>query len=176
MDVELAAVLKDVTGTGAYTRKCRQPDSSDVMRRANGTPVSKRYVAWFDPAFEFQRSEINGTAFIWHHMDPENPSTEWEISQLEHNIQEEGLRNPVLISCRNEVWTLHPGKCRAQALKRLKIAIIPAVFADYRPGAKVPDGMTEIRSINQLLPLFEGNIVPEMTPKGIRTPKKGLIR
>ena len=162
---------EQLMSTGAYQRKGRKPTVNDRIRRANGTPVRRNWTAWFDPRFEYDRSEINGVPYIWQHIDPEDRRLKGEIERLEQNIASRGLRNPVLVVRKNGVWHLHPGKCRAQAVKNLGIPVIPAIFVVMRPNIAIPEGMHEIRSAEQVKELFEGDIAPEVTHRGIRTPK-----
>lgn len=163
----------EIYNTGAYKRRCRDPLATDVMYRDSGiAQVRPNWIAWYDPAFEFQRETFQGKPYIYTHCDPDDGALKSEIEMLSRNIRSRGLLNPVLISCRQSVWQLHPGKCRAAACKLLGLTKIPALFVDYTAGARIPEGFTEIRSLEQVEQLFTGDIAPEVRARGIRTPKR----
>lgn len=134
----------------------------------------KRYEAYYIRYWPIA-DEVGGVQQIWRHS--EHPSV-WStnfwhfVTKLEGNIRSQGLKNPVLVHFRNGHYHLHPGKCRAFALKNLGIDHIPAIVC-WNNQPKPPDieAEYEIRSVEQLSAHFQGDIAPEMTRKGIRTPK-----
>ena len=135
----------------------------------------KRYEAWFIRDWPLADT-VNDQAQIWTHVQPPadwSPEFWATLGAVQNSIRKVGLLNPVLVTWKNGSYHLHPGKCRAWALKNLGIDTIPAIVCWYH-GQK-PAKMAaeyEIRSAEQLKRHFVGDIAPEMTRRGIRTPKK----
>jgi hypothetical protein len=134
----------------------------------------KRYEAHFVRDWPIA-DEVVGVPQIWRHS--EHPSV-WspnfwaELTKLEGNLRSQGLINPVLVTWKNGHFHLHPGKCRVFALKNLGIDTVPAIVT-WHGRTKHPNitAEYEIRSAEQLKEHFKGDIAPEMTRRGIRTPK-----
>lgn len=82
-----------------------------------------RYTAWYDPAFEICRADATHS-----HVDLKLLGY---INELVADIDQHGLRNPVLATCKNEKWIIHPGKCRVAAVRRLGWDTIPAIVVNY---------------------------------------------
>ena len=110
---------------------------------------------------------------IYEHAPPLSQKVLQLIDKIACNITEHGLQNPVIISRKGDGdWQLHPGKCRSAALLQLGIQVIPAVVVDYRK-APVPEWAAyEITAPEQFKMHFTGDIEPEFTYRGARTPKK----
>ena len=134
----------------------------------------KSYSAWFVPMWPLA-DEAFGEQQIWTHVDPPEKWTKnfWRmLEKLKGNIRAQGLLNPVLVYHKNGQYVLHPGKCRAWALKMLGIHYAPAIVCYFdRDKPKIVPAAYEIRSAAQLNEHFRGDIAPEMTRRGIRTPK-----
>ena len=135
----------------------------------------KQYEAFFVRDWPLA-DEAHGIPQIWKHCEHPSAwsSNFWAIlTKLEGNIRSQGLLNPVLVSYRNQQFHLHPGKCRAWALKNLGIDTVPAIVV-WHKSTKQPNitAEYEIRSVEQLKEHFKGDIAPEMTRRGIRTPKR----
>ena len=162
---------QEIMSTKAYALN-RPPRAGEGMSHKD--ELWKRYEAWFVRDWPIA-DEVNGQAQIWRHS--EHPSV-WSpnfwrvLTKLEGNIRSQGLQNPVLVTWRNGSYHLHPGKCRVFALKNLGIDTVPAIVCWYH--SQKPAKMAaeyEIVSPEQLREHFVGDIAPEMTRRGIRTPK-----
>lgn len=110
---------------------------------------------------------------IYEHCEPRSRFVDQLITKIACNITEHGLQNPVLITRRGDgPWQLHPGKCRSAALLQLGIEIIPAIVVDHRKLPLPEEAAYEITSPEQFSMHFTGDIAPEFTYRGVRTPKK----
>jgi hypothetical protein len=163
---------QEITSSGAYAID-RPPREGEGM--APKDELWKTFQAFFVRDWPLA-DEVAGNTQIWRHV--EHPSR-WtpnfwaELTKLEGNIRSQGLLNPALVTWKNGCFHLHPGKCRAFALKNLGIDTIPAIVVWYqRTPHPIITAEYEIRSAEQLKEHFQGDIAPEMTRRGIRTPKK----
>lgn len=108
----------------------------------------RRYKLFFDPDF------VIDSANYEHAAEP----TEF-ISRLTENIRVNGLLNPLFVTrYSDDHMVIHPGKCRAKALKSLGRSTAPAVVW-------TPDGRI-LPELEQITPecaagLFSGDVVVE---------------
>ena len=105
-----------------------------------------RYTAWYDPAFPIREADYS-------HSQADK-KLEAVIADLIEDIKQNGLRNPILVTCKHTKWVIHPGKCRAKALLALGHDTAPAIVVDYDlPGFQwqyIPDGCTALGSQSQV--------------------------
>ena len=106
-----------------------------------------RYTSWYDPQFPLEQADYS-------HAQDDDPSLIPVIDDLVEDISQNGLRNPVLVTCKNTKWIIHPGKCRSRACARLGWTHIPAIIVNYDlPGFqywKIPEGCTALASQSQV--------------------------
>lgn len=127
------------------------------------------FTCYYDPCVPIEDTYRN-ELMKYQHCPPICRRTLDYIDEIVEDIQQHGLRNPILLRRSNDVWTAHPGKCRIAALQKLNIPHFPAVVVDSgkRPA---PEGLYQITSPDQFAAHFEGDIVPHFTYRGVRTPK-----
>ena len=82
-----------------------------------------KYTAWYDPEFPLEAAEGKHAAV--------DSRLEAFIDELTEDIRQNGLKNPVVVTVKNQRWTFHPGKCRVKALKRLGYTSVPAIVVNY---------------------------------------------
>lgn len=126
----------------------------------------RRYTAWFDPEFEIDSADYS-------HADY-NSKLERQVEALSADIAKYGLINPLLVTRKNGKKIIHPGKCRAKALKLLGISHAPAVVVDYDRVVEsdaIPAGCKFLDSVEQTSELFRGDCRVEMSHR-VLTVKK----
>ena len=107
-----------------------------------------RYTAWYDPCFPIDLANADHSQVDAKLLD--------YINWLVEDIAEKGMLNPVLATCKDTRWTIHPGKCRVAAAKRLGWREIPAIVVNYDlPGFqanRIPthDGVRALGSQSQV--------------------------
>lgn len=161
----------EIQNMGAYTLN-RPPKDGECMSAKD--EKWKQYKAYFVRDWPLG-DEVYGRQQIWRHAEhPKNWHRNFwhELEKLERSIRWNGLQNPLLVSWRNNQFNLHPGKCRAFCLINMGIHTAPAIVT-WHEGNKPAEieAEYEIRSVEQLQAHFCGDIAPEMTRRGIRTPK-----
>lgn len=96
------------------------------------------------------------------------------IEDIKISIWTEGLKNPLLVTIKHGKATIHPGKCRTAALKRLGRAHAPAVVVDFDricDSDGIPPGCTFLDDVAEVQSLFEGDCVVEMSHRGLTVKK-----
>ena len=105
-----------------------------------------RYTCWYDPQFSLRDADYSHAQ-----VDARLEDT---IRKLAEDIAENGLRNPVFVTCKHTKWIIHPGKCRTKALLSLGIEHAPAIVVNYDlPGFQhqyIPDGCRALCSQSQV--------------------------
>lgn len=70
---------------------------------------------------------------------PSDKRIDAEVMRLVDDIEKNGLRNPLFVTMYADFSVIHPGKCRAKALKLLGHDVAPAII--YAPeGQAYPNG------------------------------------
>lgn len=114
-----------------------------------------RYTAWYDPCFPIEIANADHSQVDAKLLD--------YINELVEDIAANGLKNPVLATCQNTRWGIHPGKCRVAACRRLGWATIPAIVVNYDlPGFqadRIPthDGVKALGTQSQVNQLLQGD-------------------
>ena len=118
----------------------------------------RKYTLWYDPAFDIQSAK-------YQHASPTDKRLRAYIDEIKQDIQENGLINPVVVTVRDGIAALHPGKCRANALLELGETTIPAVVASYSrvvDADAIPDGCKFLDDIDEVQQLFSRDNVVYM--------------
>lgn len=110
-------------------------------------PRVPRYKLFWDPQFEIDR------AYFQHAQEP----TEF-IQRLSEDIRKNGLLNPLFVTKTDDRLVIHPGKCRAKALKLLGLHFAPAII--WTPDGRIHAGCEQI-SPGDAAGRFRGDVVCE---------------
>jgi hypothetical protein len=86
------------------------------------------------------------------------------VESVRASIEQEGLRNPLLVTLRGGRLVVHPGKCRAKACISLGMTRVPAVIYAPERRHKAPDGAQEI-TVDEARALFSGDCVVEASDR-----------
>lgn len=122
----------------------------------------RRYTAWFDAEYRFLDAEFE-------HSDYDERLRNY-VEHLRRDIEQNGLKNPLLVTRRNDKWIIHPGKCRAKALRSLGWETAPAVVVDFQRIVEsdgIPDGCEFLDNVERVRELFTGDCRVEMSHRGL---------
>lgn len=127
-----------------------------------------RYTAWFDPDFELDSAEYQHAA--------EDRKLRDFVVELAADIRQRGLINPLQVEIKNGRTIVHPGKCRAKALKMLGIDRAKAIVINYDlPGYqahRIPEGCTALGKPSHVQRYFDSNYVVQMSHRWLTIKKK----
>lgn len=120
---------------------------------------NRRYTAWYDPQFEIDSA-------YYEHAEPNDPKIRRLVEELAEDIYHVGLRNPLQVVIKEGKTTIHPGKCRAKALKALGRTHAPAIVINYDVILQedaIPKNCTMITSREQIQGYFGYDCQVEMS-------------
>ena len=127
----------------------------------------RRYTAWYDP--EYQLSDAYAE-----HAQIDKKLLKY-IEEIRNSIHAQGMQNPLQVTIKNGKATIHPGKCRAAALKALGRTHAPALVVNYdRVVDKhaIPEGCVFFDSLEDVQSYFTGDCVVEMSYRWLTVKKK----
>ena len=129
----------------------------------------RRYTAWYNPSFFIDDA--------YYEHASEDDRIRAYIEHIRKSIAADGLQNPLLVTRKAGTgWIIHPGKCRAKALKQLGYDTAPAIVVDYMNphlGAnEVPEGCIYLYSPEQVANYLSGDCVVEMSHRWLTVKKK----
>lgn len=134
-------------------------DSSDIKYWQN-----RRYTAWFTPEFDLDSVDASHAEVT--------PRIERLVERIAADIFSVGLLNPIQVVIKNGVTTVHPGKCRVAALKKLGRRYAPAIVVNYDlPGGSSPAGTEFLSSKAQVEAKFTADVRVEMSHRHLTTKK-----
>ena len=96
------------------------------------------------------------------------------IERISADIWHRGMINPLLVTIKQGKATIHPGKCRAAALKRLGRRHAPAVVVDFddpQGNKELPEYCVPITSKEQAQSYFSEDCLVEMSHRGLTVKK-----
>lgn len=129
---------------------------------------SIRYTAWFDPRFPISAAKAEHAAVDWRLLD--------EIRLLREDIEENGLRNPLVVVCKHGVWNVHPGKCRHAAISQLGWDEFPALVVNYDlPGYQsqaIPEHCRALATEGDFRRLFDEDMYVKVTHRFVTVHRK----
>ena len=128
----------------------------------------RKYTAWYTPLYKI-------TDALYKHVDPSAKHLRPYIDQIKESILVEGLHNPIVVTCRDGVSRVHPGKCRCAALIELGWDEVPAVVVDYDRvvGADaIAQPSTFLDDTEQAQSYFTGDNVVEMSHRFFTVKKR----
>ena len=128
------------------------------------------FKCWYEPHFPLEGEYLRLNCKLEH--CEMTPRLQGEINELAQNIGRHGLRNPVIVTGMAGMWNLHPGKCRAAAMKMRGFLSIPAVVIDYDHHLLPDTALYEITTESQFQAHFTGDLEPTFNRRFARTPRK----
>jgi hypothetical protein len=126
----------------------------------------RRYTAWYDPEFEIDSADYTHSAC--------DDRLRNFVEQLRLDIKINGLKNPLLVTINGGKAVIHPGKCRAKALRLLFRHHAPAVVVDFDRIMNEEDiapGCTFLDTKEKVEKLFSGDCRVEMSHRGLTIKK-----
>lgn len=127
-----------------------------------------RYTAWYDPEFPIDDADSSHAAIDGRLLA--------YIDELTEDIRENGLRNPVQVVVKHTKRTVHPGKCRVAALRRLGWTTVPAIVVNYDlPGYqsdRIPAHAQALGQQSHVNRLLDDDQVAQMSHRWLQIKKK----
>lgn len=128
----------------------------------------RRFTCWYDPAFYINSAYYEHAAV--------DDRLEAFIEKLRIDIDQNGLINPVVVTIKEGLSTIHPGKCRTKACVALGWDTIPAIVVNYNNKRTVQEdlqpGLVLIDDDDQLKSYFSGDTYAKMTHRWVTVTKK----
>ncbi len=139
-----------------------------IMSVKHGFP----YLLYYDPEFEFDQPHVD------YKPESQNPErterVQWIVDQITKTLKEgEPIRNPVLVYIRKSVenvWKLHPGKCRVRASRAMGWTTVPAIIVDK---TNTYDGPGKLISVKEAEALYVDDAQIIATPEVFNQRRKG---
>ena len=127
----------------------------------------RRYSAHYDPRYKI--------ADAYHAHAAVDAKLRRFIEDLKIDIFSHGMKNPLLVTIKDGKATIHPGKCRAAALKGLGRSYAPALvvnFDDPKGDREIAPQCVPITSKEQAQSYFSEDCLVEMSHRGLTVKKK----